>query len=295
MSPRPLPAQQEQPKKQKKRVLTWDPPQVTWKLKSQLPSPPCDLPTALQMAGDRANKLFDSLKSFTAREDIQFQALSAEGPDNSIMMGGNLYTPRSAPESDFAGSYDYLVLYKQTPAGLVAEDSRTAPAGKAQPRFDQDLGLPELALIFLPGMRTDYDFKCDGTVQWNGQPAWVLHFQQRKDKPLRSVAFRGGNSSYPASLQGRAWIDAASGEILHMETSLIDPIKAVNVQHWFLSIKYAPVVFPSQNQRMLLPESVDAYCDFGNRRTIAYHVFSDFKLFSATMTIRTDLPDTPTP
>jgi hypothetical protein len=35
---------------------------------------------------------------------------------------------------------------------------------------------------------------------------------------------------------------------------------------------------------MLLPQTVDAYCDFEDHRTIAYHTFTNFMLFS----VRTD-------
>jgi hypothetical protein len=35
-----------------------------------------------------------------------------------------------------------------------------------------------------------------------------------------------------------------------------------------------------QNVQMLLPQTVDACCDFDDHRTIAYHTFTDFMLFS---------------
>lgn len=284
--------QPEQSKKEKRRVPNWNPPQVKWPLKSRISEPACELPGALKLAGDRANGLFDNLRSFTAREDIQFQTLGADNADSSLIMGGSIYSPRSAAESDFSGSYDYVVLYKQTANGLVADDSRNQRGDfHSHMPFDQDLGLTELALMFLPGMQSDFDFKCEGTVNWNGQPAWVIGFQQRKDKPHRTVSFRDRRDSYPASLRGRAWITTDSGGILHIETSLMDEIPEVHVRQWFLSIDYAPVVFQPMNLRMVLPRSVDAYCDYGDRRTIAYHTFSDYKLFSVSVTIRPNGPD----
>jgi len=85
---------------------------------------------------------------------------------------------------------------------------------------------------------------------------------------------------YPAKLKGRAWIAVDSGEVLHLESSLTDEMPKVRVRHWYLSIDYAPVQFHTQNVRMLLPQIVDAYCDFEDHRTIVYHAFSNFKLFS---------------
>ena len=54
----------------------------------------------------------------------------------------------------------------------------------------------------------------------------------------------------------------------------------VAVHEWYIVIDYAPVQFQSQNVRMLLPQSVDAYCDFGDHRAISYHTFTNFLLFS---------------
>jgi hypothetical protein len=274
-----LSAQQEQPKpnKPKAAVLTWNPPQVDWRLKSLIPEPPCILPTALKYASEHADTMFNNLKSFTAREDIRFQTMA--------------YQPILEEDitlNDFARSYDYIVFFKQTPDGFVAQDSRKSLGGSSlQPAFDQDLGLTELALIFLPGMQADYEFKCEGTVRWNGEPTWVIRFQQRKGRPHRTISFQGEGTAYPASLRGRAWIATGSGEIQHMETRLVDAIPEIHVRQWYFSINYAPVVFAPDHVRMSLPQTADVYVEFdGNRRTIASHTFTDFKLFSATITVR---------
>lgn len=305
VSPVSLSAQPQNPesKKPKMRVLSWTPPEVRRPLKSRIPDPPCVLPGVLHIAGDRANTLLSSLKSFTAREEIQYQTLNPQGASMRMVLEAGLYrqsedsrshvmTAEDVPVHGDEGSYDYLVFFNRTPEGLAVQDSRTSQAGhKMQAVFDQDLGLPELALMFLPGMQPDYEFKCEGTVNWNGQPAWVMQFKQRKDRPRRTVSFQSNHKAYPASLEGRAWINADSGEIEHMETNLINAVPAVNVEHWYLSIDYAPVVLGPTNTRMLLPQHVDAYCVYGDRRTIAYHSFTDFKLFLSTVTIKVDEPE----
>jgi hypothetical protein len=122
---------------------------------------------------------------------------------------------------------------------------------------------------------------CEGTSEWNGQRTLVVHFIPHKDKPGRTLSFRDSKGKiYAARLKGRAWIAADSGEVMHMETSLMEEIPGTKVRHWYMSISYAPVEFHAQNVRMLLPQTVDAYCDFEDHRTIVYHTFTDFMLFS---------------
>jgi hypothetical protein len=160
--------------------------------------------------------------------------------------------------------------------------------------FTQDVGLPEMALMFLPEMQGDYEFTCEGVAEWNGQPAWVLHFVNRKERPRRALSFRDNKGKiYPARLGGRAWIAADSGEVMHMELSLTDEIPQAKVRHWYLSINYAPVQFHHNDIRMRLPQTVDAYCDFEDHRTVVYHTFSDFKLFSVQTNQATENPTNP--
>jgi hypothetical protein len=67
-------------------------------------------------------------------------------------------------------------------------------------------------------------------------------------------------------------------------------IPAAHVKELYLSIDYAPVQFRTRNVRVWLPQTVDAYGDFGDHRTIIYHTFANFLLFS----VQTDqVIDTP--
>jgi hypothetical protein len=60
---------------------------------------------------------------------------------------------------------------------------------------------------------------------------------QRNDRPNHTLSFRDRNSAaHPARLKGRAWIAADSGEVLHMEASLMEEIPAAKVRYWYLSI-----------------------------------------------------------
>jgi VWFA-related protein len=248
------------------RGLNWTPPLVDAPFRSGVSSTPCVLSDIREQAGSRASELYTSLQSFSAQEGIEYQA--------SDHMG-YLQDART-------GNFDYVVIFQQTPAGTTVQESRHPKRGsRLLTAFTQDIGLPEMALMFLPEIQDDYEMSCEGTAEWNGQRTQVVHFVPRKDKPGRTLSFRDSKGKmYPARLKGRAWIAADSGEVMHMETSLMEEIPGTKVRHWYLSISYAPVQFHGQNVRMLLPQTVDAYCDFEDHRTIVYHTFTDFMLFS---------------
>jgi VWFA-related protein len=256
-------------RKPKSKVLLWDPHNVDGSLRSHSSPTPCPLAEVLEQAGTRANELVTNLQNFTAQERIEYQLRSSVA---HVLQGGT-------------GNFDYTVVFGQHPEGLAVQESRSLkPGTRAFPFSVQDVGLPEMALIFLPEFQGDYEMKCEGAAEWNGQLTWVVHFQQRKDRPSHTASFRVKGVDYPAKLKGRAWISQAtsadSGEALHLETSLMEAIPAANVRQIYLSVDYAPVQFRTQNTRVWLPQDVDAYGDFGDHFTIAYHTFTNFLLFS---------------
>jgi hypothetical protein len=256
-------------KKLKNRIPRWDPPDVDARPRSVSASPPCLLASVLEQAGARADELVTTLQDFTAQERIEYESVGNMG---NHLEGGD-------------GAFDYTVAFEQRREGLAVQESRLPERGsRAFPASTQDAGLPEMALIFLPDFQGDYEMTCEGAAEWDGQPTWVVHFQQRRDKPSHTVSFSGKGSEkgavYPAKLKGRAWIAADSGEVMHLETSLMEGIEPINVRAWYLSIEYAPVQFRAQNVRVWLPQVVDAYCNFGDHRTIIYHTFTNFLLFS---------------
>ena len=260
-------------RKPKNKVLLWDPPNVDRPLHSHNSPAACVLSVVVEQAGARADELVANLENFTAQEKIEYQLRSGV---THVLQGSS-------------GNFDYTVVFGQRPEGLAVQESRTLERGtRAFPFSIQDVGLPEMALIFLPEFQGDYEMKCEGAADWNGQPTWVVHFQQRNDRPSHTASFRVKGVDYPAKLKGRAWIfqdtSTDSGEVLHLETSLMEAIPAANVRQMYLSVDYAPVQFRTQNTRVWLPQAADAYGDFGDHYTIAYHTFTNFQLFS----VRTD-------
>jgi VWFA-related protein len=255
----------------KPKGLLWDPPNVDAKLHSSSVAPPCKLDAVLAKASDRATELIENLQNFTAREDIEYRTFGASGL------------------SDFVGgsaSFDYTAtLATQNGALSVQESRQPAQPGKKLPQESQDIGLPEMALIFLPEVQSDYDMKCEGAAIRNGRVAWIISFRQRQDRPDQTAAFATSDGSVPAPMRGRTWIDQNTGVVIHMDLALMHEIPAVNIREWFLAIDYAPVRFRSKNVVVWLPQSAYTYAAlFDIHRTVASHTFSNFFLFSVQTT-----------
>jgi hypothetical protein len=264
-----------EPADKKKATLRWEPPQVDSPIASLAMTPPCSLPNVLNQAGLRAANLVSSLQNFTAHERIRYEETDDMG------------NPDFAAAEDF----DYTVDFGEKAGALASHETRTpAIKGSADMGGVRDSGLAILALIFHPSMQDDYDMRCEGYGAWNEKPAWVVRFQQKKDKRPRTLSFHTPNSTYHVSLKGRAWIAADSGEIMHLETNLVAGIGMLSLQGNAISVDYTPVQFRSQNVELWLPKTAQAYADYGKRRMIIDHTFSDFQLFSVQTQQQIDKP-----
>ena len=263
-------------KKAKNRAMTWNPPNVDAKISVEA-SPPCDLAGVLKTAGERMREQEENLPNFTADERIQYQLINAGSLADAYAQGFAIENLQDAG----VGTFEYLAVISNEVGGTSIHETRTPEKGtRAFPASSQDVGLPEMDFIFLPKLQADYDMKCEGAAKWGGQQAWVVHFQQRPDKIGHTLSFLGRDGVYNAKMEGRAWIAADTGDVMHLEMSMMEPIPQMHVKNWWLSLDYAPVQFHSQNLKIWLPQTVDAYARFDTRRTIIYHTFSHFLLFS---------------
>jgi hypothetical protein len=227
--------------------------------------------------GPAPPRLVENLQNFTAREQVDYRTFGAGGfGDNR---GGG------------SASFDYTAtLARRGSSFSVKENRRVTQAAMEFPLENQDIGLPEMALIFHPDLRPDYDMKCEAATNWEGRAAWIVSFRQRKDHPDHTAAIYTNQRSYPVPLRGRAWIAQGSGVVIHMEIAMMHEIPAVAVREWYLSIDYASVRFRSKDVVVWLPQSADTYAALDIDRVVVSHTFSDFLLFSVQTTEQISQP-----
>jgi hypothetical protein len=268
-----------QDKQKKAPALRWDPPRVDVPVPSLSVTPPCSLPDVLKLAAQRTAELIDHLQNFNAHEQVRYEETDGLG----------------IPSLAISARFDYLVDFGEQSGPLKLRETRTPLPGSDDESLHSivDKGLPVLALIFYPELQRDYEMRCEGLGQWNDEPAWVVYFRQANGMRPRTLSMGTAASVYPVSLKGRAWIAQGSGEIMHLETNLLKGIPIIELQANAVSIDYAPVAFPSRNLQLWLPKSAVAYTDYGKRRTIIEHTFSDFQLFSVQTQQVIEKPKTP--
>jgi hypothetical protein len=156
----------------------------------------------------------------------------------------------------------------------------------------QDMGSSGVFLVFHPQYRDDFEMKCEGLGQWNGEATWLVHFQQRPDKLPRLREFVSDQKGFPMRLRGRAWISAETSQLVHLESDLVQPLPEVHLRREHMTVDYQLVPFPNHRVEIWLPQQVDLYVDFRGRFYHHLHTFSDFRLTAVEVEHKVGTPKT---
>jgi tetratricopeptide (TPR) repeat protein len=226
----------------------------------------CPLAQILKTAEANAQKLVTTLQEFSATED--FQTIE-------VRKSGKL-------EHSASKTFNYYVFIEQPSPRLVQVKEVRDDNEASNPLLGHvaDAGAPALALAFHPAFQQDFDWTCEGLGKWNNRPAWILHFSQDGSRSTSWLtSFATPAKQYPLSLKGRAWLSENGGQVLHLETDLIEPLMPVDLRRVHFAIDYELVSFRSHKTELWLPENVDTYIQYRGHFLHHYHHYSNFKLF----------------
>src|SRR5580704_15951670 len=244
----------------------WAPPDVDDEKIDFDSTAPCRLDEVIRSASNRVQELVQNVDRFTATEEIDHFNLS----------------PMGLQTSHETRKFEYLVEIRQLGArGLDVEEYRNSSLSREGfPGNIATIGLPSLALVFHPYFQAKYEFHCEGHGSWQGNPAWLIHFQLRTDHASAMLVYNVGGHSHAVGQKGRAWIDAETFQILAMESDIMHPLPEIRLLRDHQLIEYGPVSFRNNSMQLWLPKSADWYASLSGRRYHRRHAFSQFLLFS---------------
>ncbi len=231
----------------------------------------------------RLTELVENISRFDAIEEIVHEDQDPDGKELAS-------TTRE---------YDYVAQIITLPEGTpgagvpVIDESRISPTGLSDILGGiRTKGLPTLAFVFHPAIRGSFEIACQGLGEWNGQPAWLVDFQQMENRPNYLQQYIVRKQRYSVPLKGRAWVDARTFQTIHMEAGLVHPIPEILLQTEQYSVDYGPVRFQRTNSELWLPKRAEMHFDFRGHRYYRRHSFDNFKLFSVDSTQKVTTPKT---
>lgn len=227
----------------------------------------------LDRTGTGVATFLDRLASVKCTEDVDQWKLAKTGK----------------PEYKEVSTFDYLLLAQPIAGDLTLVESRE-PQKKSVERGEGKKNVPllvtngfaTLLLIFHPSYQASFHFSPAGTEMLEGRNYDRVEFQHIKGRRSTAVLVLR-QREYPLDLQGTAWIEQDSGQVLKINAQLEDSMEDVGLKSLNTEVQYAPVEFQSIKQAYWLPERATVDVETPRQHWRNVHRFTAYKRFSTSV------------
>lgn len=191
--------------------------------------------------------------------------------------------PNGHSEATARAKYDYLIMMNGTGDDFQLNESRIEattdhPKSQSKPMLISN-GMATVLLVFHPYYRDSFKFEVGAVEPVDGRPAIPVHFTHKTGQRTPAVlALRG--REFPLELEGTAWLDQASGEVVKIDAGLLRDMTDVGLRSFSVHVEYKPAKVGKQVSSMDLPAVavVDVTTPLQHWRNT--HQFGDYKSFS---------------
>jgi len=178
--------------------------------------------------------------------------------------------------------FRYVTLLNPRGGGLV--EYRTDLQGHevkstAGSVFARTSGFLTLPFFFAAGAQALSTYHSLGSQTVGDRPCQVIAFAEH----VMPLAVRGrwqsGVISIPLIMQGLAWIDPVTGQIVRMRTDLLAPQPDARLRQLTTEVLFVPIKFESLPTVLWLPQEVNVFIDINDYTFENRHQYSEYQLF----------------
>jgi hypothetical protein len=255
---------------QAKTLMDWTPEQIRDLPELQDLQPAQsqqDLPAILGAAGERVSALLDDLPNMASTEEVR------SGPCDEGL--------RKKCRVTYRGKFNYLVLVH--PMGEYRTDL------KGRPIDYRNLGRGRILLTygftttplrhFHPQSQAACRFRDFGRQSAGGLITEVVGFVEIPGKYPWPSESRHGNAVVPLYLQGLAWIDVTTHQIVRIETFLVTPPPDGDLESLKTRVEFSAIQLRQASSALWLPTEVVVDVWLQHRHFRNVHRYSTFKVF----------------
>lgn len=223
--------------------------------------------TAVDLAQRQITSYLDKLADFHCTETVTQQKLA----------------PNGHVEATERAKYDYLIMMNGNGDEFQLNESRIASPGAKSKQTQLPMlvtnGVATVLLVFHPYYRSSFTFDAGAEEVVEGRPAIPIHFAHIAGRrtPV-ALALRG--REYPLELEGAAWIDKQSGEVVKVEATLQRDMSDVGLRSLQINVEYKPSA-PDKNVGVMeLPALAVVDVKTPRQHWRNTHVFNNYRGFS---------------
>jgi len=184
-------------------------------------------------------------------------------------------------EASERAKYDYLIMINGSGDDFQLNESRIesyASRHKPLPMLVTN-GFSTVLLVFHPYYRDSFQFQAGTDEKVGGRLAVPIHFShiQGRRSPA-ALALRG--REYPLELEGTAWLDKQTGEVVKMDAGLQHDMGDVGLRSLKVHVEYKPTSLGKNSEPLTLPTLAVVDVTTPRQHWRNTHVFDSYKSFS---------------
>ena len=191
-------------------------------------------------------------------------------------------TPKGHVETTEHSSFDYLIMMEGTGDDFQLNESRleTKSAPHKQLPMLVTNGFSTLLLVFHPYYSSAFEFERGPDDTIDGVAAASVHFKHiRGQRTLAALSLR--NREFPLELKGTAWLDKNTGQVLRMESTLVDDMSDIGLRSLNVHVDYHYIQLGKNAPALTLPVLATVEVTTPRQHWRNTHRFSDYKIFGA--------------
>lgn len=256
--------------------------------------------------------LLHNMPNLIAREEVRQPAASQDTSRDGMRYSADVVrsgvngiptslSPRNydneTPAGQSAGDYDshvftYRIVNGQNASGdygikefRTGADDRPINYSARNIRRPLNTGFATLWLFFFPGNLQESRFRYLGQQRLGDRETYVLAFAQISQKSGLDVLIDSSYGRCLAPLQGVAWIDKTTFQIVRMQTDLLNVLPDIQLNQLRSTVKYGPVKIHGLNRTLWLPDKVGISWRTALGNGEEFHLYSHYRLFEPSVTI----------
>jgi hypothetical protein len=187
--------------------------------------------------------------------------------------------PNGGTEVSSKSQYDYFLYMQGNSYDFQLSESRLE-VGTQKPARQPLLltnGFSTLLLVFHPYYRTSFEFTAGPAETLEGRSVIPVHYAHiRGARTPAALALRG--REFPLELEGTAWLDASSGQVVRMDAGLAHEMSDVGMKSLKIRVDYMPS--PKATDHFMVPSRAMVDLQTPKQHWRNTHTFRNYKLFS---------------
>ncbi len=186
-------------------------------------------------------------------------------------------------EHSARAQFDYLIMMSGNGDEFQLNESRIESAADKAKQSQLPLlvtnGVSTILLVFHPYYRDGFEFTVQPDEVVDGRPATPIHFAHVPGRRTpAALALRG--RTYPLDLQGTAWLDRASGNVVKVEANLLQDMSDVGLRSLDMHVEYKPVSLRGASAPLVLPTLAEVDVSTPKQHWRNTHRFDHYQSFS---------------